>query len=260
MHVAIIFDGRVIVAESCVEDAGFIGSEFIGPSDDSVIDAGLVARVLFAVGEGFGGGPSFEIAFQAVNVVVELFIDGSPIAQSFDNRVILRGVSDGDGLLRAMAGRLEAEQVEPLRLRSIRAHGLLEIAAAIGMHGAVQIDGGNAIAMGIDDVVDRFGVGDVSGAFIVDHDIVLFRPVGILINRELRPRRAIGGVFDGDFTMNARLNAFCEQKLLFAVVVAATADDEQDFEWFDFCRASAKACDDTGEEHEFLQHDVIGLT
>lgn len=128
------------------------------------------------------------------------------------------------------------------------------------MHGAVQIDGGNAIAMSVDDIVDGFGIGDIRGAFIVDDDIILFRPVGILINCELWSGRAIGSVFDGNFTMNARLNAFCEQKLLFAVVVAATADDEQDFERFDFCRGSAEAGDGTGEENEFLQHDMLGNT
>ena len=260
LHVAIIFDRLIVVAEGGVKNASFVGSELIRPSDHCMIYPRLITGVLFAVGERLGAGPSFEIAFKAMDVVVEFLIDGGPIAQAFDNGVIFRSVSDSNGLLRAMARRLEAEQVKPLRFRGIGAHGLLEVTAAIGMHGAVQIDSGNTIAMGVDDVIDRFGIGDVSGAFIVDHDIIFFCPVGILINGELRSSRAICRVFNGDLAVNARLNAFCEQKLLFAVVVAATADDEQDFEWFDFCCASAKACDGTGEENEFLQHNVIGIT
>jgi hypothetical protein len=54
--------------------------------------------------------------------------------------------------------------------------------------------------------------------------------------------------------MNARLNAFCEQVLLFCVIVAAATNDEKHFERFDFRLCESKVRKGAAEDKHFFDH------
>ena len=99
--------------------------------------------------------------------------------------------ADGDGKLRAVAAGLQAEVVEPKRVRRAGRDGIVGIADAITVHAAVEIHAGDAVAMGLEDALDHGGVIDVGGAFVVDDHVVALGVVGVAVNRQRRVRAAI---------------------------------------------------------------------
>ena len=119
------------------------------------------------------------------------------------------------------------------------------------MHGAVEIDGGHALAVGGDDVFDEGGVFDIGGAFIVNDDVVSLGPFRIFVFFKAEAGAAIGGVKDVDGQVGACFQTGFEDFFLFGVIVAASADDEQGAQGFGdagaFSGAQAEA-DGGGED------------
>jgi len=107
--------------------------------------------------------------------------------------------------------------------------GFLEIAESVAVHGAVQVDAGDAHAVGRDDAVDRSGVADARGALVVDDEIVAFGIFGIFLGGQGRLHRGVGRVHLRDLDVEPFFEAVFEDVLLGRVVMATTAGDQEDF-------------------------------
>ena len=186
------------MADRGAEDAGLLRAELVGPDDDggdflSWGDLALLVltfrNLLGALGESLGG--------EDLDVVVEFLIDGGPIGEAFHDRAILIGEGDGDGLLRAMASRLQAEHLEPAGVIGAGFHWLSVVTPAVAVHRAVKVHGGQAVLVGVHDVGDVGLVGDVGGALVVDDDVVVLTPIRVL--EEFEERLGGLGRIVGDF-------------------------------------------------------------
>ena len=102
--------------------------------------------------------------------------------------------------------------------------------------------------MSVDNVVDDGGIRDIGGAFIVNHYIIGFGPIRICVDLKVGLRRLIIGVYDGDLGMNTRFKSLRKKGFLRGIVVAATANDEENFEGFDFRLGKAEASQGTTDE------------
>ena len=96
----------------------------------------------------------------------------------------------------------------------------------------MQIHAGNARAVRCEDAFDDCRIIDVRRALVVDDDIVALGVIGVAVDRE---RRFGGGSAGGnlgvdliDDEVGACFEAMLEDVLLFRVIVAATARDQQD--------------------------------
>jgi hypothetical protein len=115
-----------------------------------------------------------------------------------------------------MAARLEADELKPKRR-----------AGAEAVHGTVKIYCRDAIFVSVHDVLH---VGDVfafGGAFVMDDDIVSFRPICFFIKRE-----PWGGglVFGQDYVhldIRAALDAISKDRGLSRIIMAATTKNKE---------------------------------
>ena len=208
VEIAGIADGLGVVAEGGAEDASL--AEGVGPGDDEVIDLG--PGVLPAAGEGDGG-------VEQPDVVVELFVDGGPVFEAAGDGVLAVDEGDVDRLLGAVAGGVDADELEPVIA-----------AGAVAVHGAVQVDRGKAVAVRGENVLDVGDLGDVGRAFVVDDDVVPGGPVGGVVHFEAGFGAGVARVDLGDLHIRPRLDAPLEQVFLAGVVVAAAAGDEERLE------------------------------
>src|SRR5678816_1130478 len=223
-----VFYRRVVVADGRAEDAGFLRTVFVHPSDDEII--GLLAASL-------GPGALFATCDRSrcvenMDVVVEFFIDGSPIIQSLRDRAFLIRKADRDRLLRTVAARLETEIFKPEAVRGTERDGVVRFANAIAVHRAVKVDPGDAIAMRLEHGLDRRRIGDIGCAFVVDDEIVAFGVIRISQDRQRWVSAAVGRMNLIDDDVGALLNALLEYVLLFGVIVAAAPGDQQNTERF----------------------------
>src|SRR5581483_2195317 len=218
-----VFDGFVVMTDGCAEDAGFLGTVFISPGDDIIV--GFLTAValfdgLFTVRDWPGG-------FENVDVVVVLFMDRRPIIQTPGDRAFLVGKRDGDWLLRTVAAGLQAEVFEPKAVRRAGCDGAVWVADAIAVHRAVQVDARDAVAVRFEHAFDKRGIGDVRGAFVMNHEVVA---IGVIRMAQDGQRRMCAGIIGVDLIDDyicARFDALLEDVLLLRVVMAATAGNEQ---------------------------------
>jgi hypothetical protein len=94
----------------------------------------------------------------------------------------------------------------------------------------------------------------VGSTLVVNHYIVSLCPVWVFVDSEMGLGRSVIGILDGDLAVDAGLDALGQYKLLFAIVVAATADDEEHFERFDFRLGKAEACEGTTDKEHGSDH------
>ena len=66
----------------------------------------------------------------------------------------------------------------------------------VGMHSAVDDDGGKAVSVRFDDALGPGGVGDACEAFVVDDDVETLPPIRVLIERDLGVGRGAALVDD----------------------------------------------------------------
>src|SRR5437879_2023234 len=110
-------------------------------------------------------------------------------------------------------------------MRGAWRHRVVWVADAIGMHATVEVDARKAVAMRFKDSLNLEGIGNVRGAFIVDHQVIAF---GVLRVTQNGQRRMSAGVIRVDLIDNnigAFLQAFLENVLLFGVIMTTTSGD-----------------------------------
>src|SRR5262249_44954236 len=123
VEIAVVGDRRVVVAERGREDLRLPLVQ-VRPDADVVVGPRRLGAVLalglerlLAAGEGVG-----RVLELADVVVVKLLVPGLPVGHSLGDRAVLVDERDLDRRLRAVAGRLEARELEPRRrLRESRA-------------------------------------------------------------------------------------------------------------------------------------------
>jgi len=105
------------------------------------------------------------------------------------------------------------------------------------MHGTVEIDAWEALAMGVQDIFDVSGVGDIGSTLVVYDDVKALIPVRIFVGSEDRLGLFVGeslvvdiDEIDGHDGVKTRLNAVLKDVFLREVIVAATAGDNKDAE------------------------------
>ena len=123
---------------------------------------------------------------------------------------------DVDRLLRSMRRRLDANKLEPVLF-----------SGSIAMHGTMQVDGGNARLVCVQNVVNVRQLLHISGTFVVNDDVVSLRPVGVIVHVEASFGAFVGRVNERHFDHGSRFDSPLENFLLFGVVVTAPAGDEQ---------------------------------
>ena len=180
---------------------------------------------------------------EKIDVVVELLLDGGPVGHALGDGMRLVDEIEGDGLLPVVRGGLQSEVLEPV----IRA-------GAVAVHGAVEVHGGDAVLVRINDVVNVVHVrlADAGGAFVVDDHVVALRPVGLLIHGEARSGALVFREHDIDHHIRPRLDALAENAVLLHIVMAAAAGHQQDMQGPGFSpgKTRHKKCHES-EETEF---------
>ena len=91
----------------------------------------------------------------------------------------------------------------------------------------MQDDGGQAFLVGAEDGLDDLQGVDVRGAFVVDDDVELLGPVGLVVGGILVLGGAVGVVGDGPLDVGLAGDAPGDGVFLVLVVVAAPAQDEE---------------------------------
>jgi hypothetical protein len=171
-------------------------------------------------------------AFEDFDVVVEFFVDGGPVLKAFGEAGRIVGEGNFDGQLGAVGAGLEAEVFEPKGVGCAGSGAFVGVADAVGMHGAMEVYSGNAVAMRGEDGFDIGLFVDVGTAFVVDDEVVAFGVIRIAEDGE----RWLGGFVVGmdliDDDVDSRFEAFFQDVFLFSIFVAATASDEEGFERF----------------------------
>ena len=129
------------------------------------------------------------------------------------------GVEHGHGIatLVVVAAARDAEELAPIVNRR----------GAVGVHRAVNHDGGFAGLVGGGDFADVGGVSGVGEALVVHDDVVGLGPVRIVVERNLRRGALAALVDDGPRDVAKFLRALEVGLGLEIVVVAAAAGDEQ---------------------------------
>ena len=221
VEVTRVGDGVVVVADGAAEDAGV--AILVYPGDDRLdgaLGAVLLLEQLLAAHERRGGGEDFD-------VVVKLLADGGPLGLALHDGMVLRERGELNRLLRAVAGGLKAEEVEPQRVGRTGHDGLADVADAVAVHRAVEVHGGDAGAVRGEDVVHVGHVLHVGAALVVDDDVVALGPIGLCVGREGGLRAAVEGMNRVHLDMRAGFEALLEDEMLHGVVVAAAAGEEQ---------------------------------
>jgi hypothetical protein len=131
-----------------------------------------------------------------------------------------------------MAGGLDANHLVPMRVVITGFDGLFVVTPAEAMHGTVEIDAWEALAMGVQDIFDVSGVGDIGSTLVVYDDVKVLIPVRIFVGSEDRLGLFVGeslvvdiDEIDGHDGVKTRLNAVLKDVFLREVIVAATAGD-----------------------------------
>ncbi len=200
-----VAEGVVGVAVGGAEDAGF--AVLVDP-DDGVVFAVFLA---LAGGQGFGVGPEF---FDDV----EFIHGGDPVGgHAFEDGVLGLDEFHRVFALVIVAAAGDAEQLAPV----------INVRGAVGVHGAVDDDGGDAIVVRFGDAADVVGVGGVGEAFVVDDDVEFLGPVGVVIQRDLRFGAGAAFHDDGPLDFSEFVDGVGELGALEGVVVAAAAGDEE---------------------------------
>ena len=94
----------------------------------------------------------------------------------------------------------------------------------------MEVDGGNAVLVGVDDVLDEWDILHVGGAFVVDDHIVTLRPIFVLVGWELVSRPLVVSVHNVDHDVGTLLEARLQNVLLFSVFMTAAANDQKRLE------------------------------
>src|SRR4051794_23136718 len=97
------------------------------------------------------------------------------------------------------------------------------IGNAVAVHAAMQQNGGQAIAMGLQNTLDDGLVFHVGGTLVVDDDIEPCGPIGLFVNGIQVLGGRVGVVRNLDVDVRSRRNALGENVFLFLVVVATAA-------------------------------------
>lgn len=249
-----IHDGGGVVADGGGEDFGFVRAVFIGPGDDGVGLGRFGIRGELLAFFGFGRDDLITrgegLAGEDLDVVVELFVDGGPVFEATGDGAVFIGEGDADGLLGAVASGLETEVFVPAGIVGTGLHRLAEIAPAVAVHGAVEIDGGFACFVGSEDGSDVGGIGDVSAAFVMDDDVEVFVPVFGFVDFKGGFGALVGVVGDIDDGIEPCFDAFFEGDRLLGVVMAAAASDDEDAQWLDGCIGRGGEVNTCGEGEE----------
>ncbi len=196
--------GLVVVANGGGEDLAITVA--VGPD----ADLGLV--VAPAVGL-----PEHRGAVKDLDRVVELSLGRDKLAaKPFHDGMRRLNVIDRKRIVRTMSGRLHADKLKPL-----------VVSCAIAVHGAVDQQRRQALAMRADDVVDEILVLDRGKALVVHHDIKALGPVTVLVQRYLRIRGAPSLAGDGPDHVGPGGDTSCQDQLLAVVVMTAPARDKQ---------------------------------
>jgi len=93
------------------------------------------------------------------------------------------------------------------------------------MHSAVEVDAREAVAMWFKHSLDLEGIGNISGAFVVDYQVIAFGVLRVPQNGERRMRAGVVSVDLIDNNFGAFLEAFLENVLLFRVIMTTTSRD-----------------------------------
>ena len=211
IEIAIVLYREVVVTNGGAETGGSLG--LIGPGDDRDVGG------LLAVPGVFLGSYRQRLDIEDIDVVVELFFSRGPVLESLGNRVVF-DVVNRDRLLRAVAGRLDTEMLEPL-----------VGAVSKAVHRAMQMHRRDGL-VSIENVLHDLEVLVACGALVVNHQVIALGPIGIVVNRERRVHRFVVGPPDIDADVGPFLNALVEQLVLGGIVMTAAASDEQDLEGF----------------------------
>jgi hypothetical protein len=158
----------------------------------------------------------------ARGVVVEFFLDRGPVGERIGDRVVLVDEGDGDRLLGPVPGGDQAEELHP--------GGRDVLVPALGpeaVHPAVQDDGGQALLVRLEHGLDDLHRVDVGGALVVDDDVEVLGPVGLVIDGVLVLGGAVGVVGDRPLDVGLAGDSLGEDVFLALVVVAAPAEDQE---------------------------------
>lgn len=225
------------MAKRGAEDADTV--VVVRPGDDRL------AFALRAAGDDLRAG-------EHLHVVVEFLVSGRPVFDALGDvrHVVLE--RDRDRLFRAVAGGLNADVFVPLCVRRSGLHRLAEVTRAVRVHGAVEIHGGDAVAVRRQHAGDDLRVGLGGRAFIVDDDVVALGIVRIAEDGQRRVGALVSRVQLVDNDVEPRLEALLEQVFLRGVVVAATAGDQQGAQRFlvrggEFPGGEAGQCENANE-------------
>ena len=198
--------------DGCAEDACAI--VVVCPCDDRL------AVALHAAGDNLG-------IREHLHVVIKFFPLGRPIFNVFGDvrDVILK--LNLDRLLRAVAGGLQADVLEPLCVVGSGLDRLAEVTRAVRVHGAVEIDAGDTLAMRREHAGDGVRVIDAGRALIVNDDVVPLGVVRFSKNGQRRFGAFVVGMRLIDDDVDPPLEALLEDILLLGVIVATAAGDQQ---------------------------------
>ena len=198
--------------DGCAEDACAI--VVVCPCDDRL------AVALHAAGDNLG-------IREHLHVVIKFLPLGRPIFDALgDVRDVLLKLNL-DRLLRAVAGGLQADVLEPLCVVGSGLNRLAEVTGAVRVHGAVEIDAWDTLAMRCEHASDGVRVTDAGRALIVNDDVVPLGVVRFSKNGQRRFGAFVVGMRLIDDDVDPPLEALLEDILLLGVIVATAAGDQQ---------------------------------
>ena len=204
--------GDVVVPDGCAEDACAV--VVVCPCDD------CLAVALHAASNDFG-------VREHLHVVVKFLPLSRPVFDALgDERYVFLKLNF-NRLLRAVAGGLQADVLEPPSVFGTRLDRFAEVAGAVRVHGTVEVDAGDTLAMRREHAGDGVRVADPGRAFVVDDDVVALGIVRFSKNRQRRFGAFVVGMRLIDDDVDPPLEALLEGILLLGVIVATAAGDQQ---------------------------------
>ena len=99
----------------------------------------------------------------------------------------------------------------------------------------MQVNGRDAIFMGVQDVFDIGEFHDIGRTFIVQNDVVTFGPIGIVIDVKTSLDGRIPCMDLGYFNHRACFDPPLQHILLLTIIVAASACDQKCLQRFRLC-------------------------
>jgi hypothetical protein len=198
-------DRLIVMAQRAAKHPRLLAVE-IRPDRDLILAGLLILRGRQGVGRGAELGDVIQLARRV------------PPAQgkSLHDRMRPVGLENFMRVVFPVAVRGDAAELKPIvRLR------------AIAMHGAMQHNRRQPLAMRLQNALHEGQVLHGREALVVNHHIVALRPIRILVERDLRVGRRTSLHDNIDLDVRALLQPFRNQNLLGLVVVATTAADIQ---------------------------------